>query len=100
MDWKGIATLLLEALGKSALSRFFIIRSLIGAGLLGFGWPEVVASALETAFRQPPGTAALWTPISGVSLIVFGIAGRLDDACARIKARGEAARHVSHRADS
>lgn len=77
MDWKGIAALLLEAWGKSALSRFFIVLVTIGAGLLGIGWPEVVASALDKVFRQPPGTSELWAPITGVSLIVFGIAGRL-----------------------
>lgn len=77
MNWKGIATSLLEAWGRSALSRFFIVLITIGAGLLGIGWPEVVASALDKAFRQPPGTSGLWAPITGVSLIVFGIAGRL-----------------------
>lgn len=77
MDWKGIATLLLEAWGRSALARFFVVLIMIGAGLLGIGWPEVVASAFDKVFRQPPGTSALWAPITGVSLIVFGIAGRL-----------------------
>lgn len=77
MDWKRIATLLLEAWGKSALSRFFTVLITIGAGLLGIGWPEVVASVLDMVFRQPLGTSELWAPITGVSLIVFGIAGRL-----------------------
>lgn len=77
MDLKGIAALLLEALGKSALSRFFVVLITIGAGLLGIGWPEVVASALDKVFRQPPGTLMLWAPITGLSLILFGIAGRL-----------------------
>lgn len=77
MNWKGIASFLLEAWGKSALSRFFTVLVTIGAGLLGIGWPEVVASALDKVFNQQPGTSGLWAPITGVSLIVFGIAGRL-----------------------
>lgn len=77
MDLKGIVALLLSALGKSALPRFFFGLIVIGAGLLGIGWPEVVASALDKVFKQPQGTSALWAPITGVSLIVFGIAGRL-----------------------
>lgn len=77
MDVKGIVTLLLEAWGKSALSRFFIVLITIGAGLLGIGWPEVIASALDKVFSQPLGTSNLWAPITGVSLIVFGVAGQL-----------------------
>jgi hypothetical protein len=77
MDWKGIATVLLEAWGRSALSRFFTVLVTVGAGLLGIGWPEVMASALDKAFSREPGTTELWAPITGVVLIAFGIAGRL-----------------------
>jgi hypothetical protein len=77
MDLKGILRVVLEAWGKSALSRFFIVLISIGAGLLGIGWPEVVASALDKAFGQSKGTSELWAPITGVFLIAFGIAGRL-----------------------
>jgi len=77
MDWKGIAGFLIEAWGRSALARFFTVLVTIGAGLLGIGWPDVVAAAIDTAFHQSPGTTALWAPITGISLIVFGITARL-----------------------
>jgi hypothetical protein len=77
MDGKSILSFAIEAWGKSALSRFFTVLVTIGAGLLGIGWPDVAAAALDKVFAQQPGTSELWAPITGVSLIVFGIAGRL-----------------------